>query len=276
MLYTPEQTTQLPADGFRYLLTSVENHVLTITLNRPEKKNALHPPMLAELAFVLAYANHTADIWLVVLAAAGDTFCAGMDLKSLSSGNTEAASVPAPAGPVRLGELMAGLHKPTVARVQGPVYAGGFLLVGASTYVVAVESATFSLPEVKRGLFPFQVLAILLDIMPARKALDLCLRAKTLSSAEALTLGLVTEVIPVDELDNALARLVGELTQLSPTAMQFGLRAYQQLKNLPSSEQQAYLFDQFQQLQQTPDAKEGMAAFLEKRKPNWGGVPNSF
>ncbi|ADB40368.1 enoyl-CoA hydratase/isomerase family protein [Spirosoma linguale] len=275
MLYTPEQTAQLPADGFRYLLTSVDGHVLTVTLNRPEKKNALHPPMLAELAFVLAYAKYTADIWLVVLAAAGDTFCAGMDLKSLSLGDTETASVPAPSGPVRLGELMAGLHKPCIACVQGPVYAGGFLLVGASTYVVASESATFSLPEVKRGLFPFQVLAILLDIMPARKALDLCLRAKTLSSTEALTLGLVTEVVPADELDNALARLVGELTQLSPTAMQFGLRAYQQLKNLPSDEQQAYLFDQFQQLQQTSDAKEGMAAFLEKRKPNWGGVPNS-
>lgn len=276
MLYTPEQTAQLPADGFRYLLTSVDDHVLTITLNRPEKKNALNPPMLAELAFVVTHAKHTADIWLVVLAAAGDTFCAGMDLKSLSSGDTETTSVPAPSGPVRLGELMAELHKPCIARVQGPVYAGGFLLVGASTYVVAAESATFSLPEVKRGLFPFQVLAILLDIMPARKALDLCLRAKTLSSAEALTLGLVTEVVPADELDNTLARLVGELTQLSPTAMQFGLRAYQQLKNLPSDEQQAYLFDQFQQLQLTPDAKEGMAAFLEKRKPNWGNVPNSF
>ncbi|SOD91982.1 enoyl-CoA hydratase/isomerase family protein [Spirosoma fluviale] len=275
MLYTPEQTAQLPADGFRYLLTSVDDHVLTITLNRPEKKNALHPPMLAELAFVLAYANYTAHIWLVVLAAAGDTFCAGMDLKSLSVGDTETATVPAPAGPVRLGELMAGLHKPTIARVQGPVYAGGFLLVGASTYVVAAESATFTLPEVKRGLFPFQVLAILLDIMPARAALDLCLRAQTLTSAEAKSLGLVTDVVPVDELDNAITQLVDELKQLSPTAMQFGLRAYRQLKDLPSSEQQAYLFDQFQQLQQTPDAKEGMAAFLEKRKPNWGNVSNS-
>ncbi|GAB3024121.1 enoyl-CoA hydratase/isomerase family protein [Spirosoma pulveris] len=275
MLYTPQQTAQLPADGFRYLLASVDDHVLTITLNRSEKKNALHPPMLAELAFLIAYAEHTADIWLVVLAAAGDTFCAGMDLKSLSAGDTETASVPTPAGPIRLGELMAGLHKPTVARVQGPVYAGGFLLVGASTYVVAAESATFSLPEVKRGLFPFQVLAILLDIMPARKALDLCLRAKTLPSGEALTLGLVTEVVPADQLDSAVACLADELKQLSPTAMQFGLRAYQQLKDLPSGEQQAYLFDQFQQLQQTPDAKEGMAAFLEKRKPNWGSVSNS-
>ena len=243
--------------------------MLTITLNRPEKKNALHPPMLAELGFALAYAHFTSDVWLVVLAAAGDTFCAGMDLKSLAEGNIETPTVPEPSGPVRLGELMAGLHKPCIARVQGPVYAGGFLLVGGSTYVVAAESATFSLPEVQRGLFPFQVLAVLLNIMPARTALDLCLRARTLMATDALSIGLITSVVAADVLDYEVMRLADELKQFSPTATQFGLRAYQQLKSLPSHEQQAFLYEQFVQLQQTPDAKEGMAAFLEKRKPKW-------
>ena len=270
MVYTAEQTRQLPADGFRYIWTAFDDHVLTITLNRPEKKNALNPPMLAELAFALAYAQHTSDVWLVILAAAGDTFCAGMDLKSMAEGEIENASVPQPAGPVRLGELLGSLHKPCITRVQGPVYAGGFLLVGSSTYVVAAESATFSLPEVKRGLFPFQVLALLLDIMPARTALDLCLRAKTLTASEAHGIGLVTSVVPADELAQTITQLTNELKQFSPTAMQSGLRAYQQLKSLPSDEQQAYLYDQFQRLQQTPDAKEGMAAFLEKRQPKWG------
>lgn len=270
MLYTAEQTAQLPADGFRYLLTSLDDHVLTITLNRPEKKNALHPPMLAELAFGLAYAHFTSDVWVVVLAASGDTFCAGMDLKSLSSGDGETPVIPEPSGPVRLGELMAGLHKPCIARVQGPVYAGGFLLVGGSTYVVAATSATFSLPEVKRGLFPFQVLAVLLDIMPARTALDLCLRAKTLSATNALAIGLATHVVPEEGLNPTILLLKDELKLHSPTAIQFGLRAFQQLKNLPSNEQQAYLYEQFLQLQQTPDAKEGMRAFLEKRPPKWG------
>lgn len=270
MLYTAEQTARLPLEGFRYLLTSLDDHVLTITLNRPEKKNALHPPMLAELAFALAYGHYTSDVWLVVLSASGDTFCAGMDLKSLVERDTEKLSVPEPSGPVRLGELMAGLHKPCIARVQGPVYAGGFLLVGGSTYVVAAGSATFSLPEVKRGLFPFQVLAVLLDIMPARTALDLCLRARTLTATDAQTIGLVTDVVSVTELDNAVANLTAELKLFSPTAMQFGLRARQQLKSL-LPEQQAFLYDQFVALQQTPDAKEGMAAFLEKRPPKWRG-----
>ncbi|GAB4038790.1 enoyl-CoA hydratase/isomerase family protein [Spirosoma gilvum] len=270
MLYTAEQAAQMPAEGFRYLLTTLDDHVLTIKLNRPQKKNALHPPMLAELAFSLAYAHYNHDVWIVVLAAEGDTFCAGMDLKSLSLGDGEKPTVPEPSGPVRLGELIAGLHKPCIARVQGPVYAGGFLLVGGSTYVVVSEATTFSLPEVKRGLFPFQVLAVLLEIMPARTALDLCLRAQTLSAIDAKAVGLVTHVVPTNELDRGVADLVNELKQFSPTAMQFGLRAFQQLKSLPSSEQQAFLYEQFQQLQQTPDAKEGMAAFLEKRPPNWG------
>ena len=276
MLYTAEQTAQLPREGFHYLLTSLDDHVLTITLNRPEKKNALNPQMLNELAFALTYAHYSTAVWLVVLAASGDTFCAGMDLKSVAQSGAavdtpERSSIPEPSGPIRLGELMANLHKPCIARVQGPVYAGGFLLVGSSTYVVAAESATFSLPEVKRGLFPFQVLAILLEIMPARTALDLCLRARTLTAVDAQTIGLVTNVVPTNELEAAVTLLTDELKQFSPTAMQFGLRAYQQLKNLPSDEQQAYLYDQFQQLQQTPDAKEGVTAFLEKRKPKWLG-----
>lgn len=271
MLYTADQVTRLPADGFKFLLISLDDHVLTITLNRPEKKNALHPPMLAELAFALAYAHYTSDVWLVVLAATGDVFCAGMDLKTLadSRADNEVSTVPEPSNPVRLGELMAGLHKPCIARVQGPVYAGGFLLVGGSTYVVAAGSATFSLPEVKRGLFPFQVLAVLLDIMPARSALDLCLRAPTFSATDALSVGLVTQVVSATDLDAAVLHLADELKQFSPTAMQFGLRAAQQLKSLPPNEQQAYLYGQFQQLQQTPDAKEGMSAFLEKRTPKW-------
>jgi enoyl-CoA hydratase/carnithine racemase len=276
MLYTAEQVAQLTGidrleNSFRYLAVALHDHVLTITLNRPEKKNALHPPMLNELAFALAYAHYTPSIWLVVLAAAGDTFCAGMDLRALSSGDAEQSAVPEPSGPVRIGELMASLHKPSIARVQGPVYAGGFLLVAGSTYVVSADSATFSLPEVKRGLFPFQVLAVLLESMPPRTALDLCLRARTLSASEAQTVGLVTGVVTVNELDTEVARLADELKQFSPTAIQFGLRAYQQLKNLPSNEQQAYLYEQFQQLQRTPDAKEGMAAFLEKRLPKWTG-----
>ncbi|MGA0556947.1 enoyl-CoA hydratase/isomerase family protein [Larkinella sp. VNQ87] len=271
MLYTPEQTAGFASYTFRHLLTKQEDHVLTLMLNRPEKKNALNTVLLNELAFVLAYAHYEKDVWLVVLGATGDVFCAGMDLKSLTAGEQAESTVPEPSGPVRLGELLAGLQKPCLARVQGAVYAGGFLLVGGCTHVIATDAATFSLPEVKRGLFPFQVLAVLLDLMPARKALDLCLRARTLSAAEALDVGLVTQIVAEGQLESAVQQWADELRQYSPTAMQFGLRAYQQLKSLPPGQQQAFLHAQFQQIQETADAKEGMAAFLEKRPPTWKG-----
>jgi enoyl-CoA hydratase/carnithine racemase len=272
MLYTPAQTADLLTRPLRHLLVSQQDNVLTITLNRPEKKNALNPTLLHELAFALAFAHHVPSVWVVVLAAAGNTFCAGMDLNALQSPNTDnVPTVPEPGGPVRLGKLMADLHKPCIARVQGPVYAGGFLLVGGATYVVAADTATFSLPEVRRGLFPFQVLAVLLNSMPARKALDLCLRGQPLTAPEALAVGLATQVVPASDIDLAVGTLVADLTAASPTAVQFGLRAYQQLKNLPPNQQQAFLHDQFQQIQQTDDAREGMAAFLEKRPPKWKG-----
>lgn len=270
MLYSPAQTQTFPQITFRYLLVSEADHVLTIRLNRSEKKNALNPTLLNELAFAIAYAHHTPDVWLVVLAAEGTVFCAGMDLKSLSDGQKESATVPAPSGPVRLGELMAGLHKPCIGQVQGPVLAGGFLLVAGCTHVVAVESATFSLPEVKRGLFPFQVMASLLEIMPARAVMDWCLRGRTVAAPEAQQLGLVTDVVTPDQLEITVNELVNELKHFSPTAMKFGLRAYQELKSLPRADWQAYLHEQFAQIQQTPDAKEGMTAFLEKRDPKWG------
>ena len=275
MLYTPQQVASFAQTTFRYLIVSEADHVLTIRLNRPEKKNALNSTLLNELAFALAYAHHTPDVWIVVLAAEGTVFCAGMDLKSLSNGSQEdpergTVTVPEPSGPVRLGELMAGLHKPCIGQVQGPVLAGGFLLMAGCTHVVAVESATFSLPEVRRGLFPFQVMASLLEIMPARVVMDWCLRGRTIAAPEAHTLGLVTEVVTPDQLEIAVGELVNELKQLSPTAMQFGLRAYQQLKSLPRADWQAFLHEQFQEIQKTPDAREGMAAFLEKREPRWG------
>ncbi len=269
MPYTAAQTADLLTRPLRYLLVAQQGHVLTLSLNRPEKKNALHPPLLAELAYALAYARHAPSVWVVVLAAAGDVFCAGMDLKALTTGDAEPLNVPEPTEPIRLGELMAGLHKPCVVRVQGPVYAGGFLLVGGATHAVGADTATFALPEVRRGLFPFQVLAVLRQLMPARLAMDLCLRGKTLTAAQALATGLLTQVVPPDALDGAVQSLVNDLLQASPTAIQAGLRAAQELQNVPESQQQAFLLDQFTQLQQTADAREGLAAFREKRPPVW-------
>lgn len=270
MLYTEQQIREFHQHRFAFLLAEQSGHVLTITLNRPEKKNALNAVLTQELAFALEYAHHQSDVWVVVLAARGDVFCAGADLKEFAGGSPAGAStVPVPAAPVRLGDVLAGLHKPSIAKVHAPVYAGGFLLVGGCTHAIASENATFNLPEVKRGIFPFQVLATLLHLMPARSALDLCLRARTLSASEAYRIGLVTSVVPTSHLEAEVRTLAAELLQGSPTAMQMGLRAYQEMQRLPDDQQHAYLQGMLQEALKTEDAAEGMAAFAQRRPPEW-------
>ncbi len=272
MIYTTDQTLQLKQHKFAHLLVEESNHLLTLTLNRPEKKNALNPVLFKELAYALSYANHSRDVWAVVIAAKGDVFCAGADLKAFSGATEETTStIPAPNGEVVIGNVFNSLHKPCIAKVHAPVYAGGFLIVCGCTHVVASSNATFSLPEVKRGLYPFQVMQSLLQIMPPRTVLDLCIRAKTLTATDAEKIGLVSKVVEQNKLDEEVQSLVDEIFQFSPSAISLGLEAFDNLKNIPVADAHQYLKQMLGECIQTEDAAEGMAAFIEKRKPIWKG-----
>ena len=241
-----------------------------ITLNRPTKKNALHPVMVQELAYALCYAHYERSVWAVVVRANGDVFCAGADLKAfMGSDEIINSTVPEALGEILIGNLFNGLHKPAIAEVSAPVLAGGFLLICGCQYVVAKSTATFSLPETKRGLFPMQVLASLLDIMPARRALDLCMRGVTLGGEEALQLGLVTHLCTADDVSGTVDGILRELFAHSPTAIRLGLQAYERLRE--GKADHAYLKEQLFACLQSDDAQEGIAAFREKRTPLWTG-----
>ncbi len=272
MLYTAEQALHLHQYTFAHLLVEESNHLLTLTLNRPEKKNALNPTLFKELAFALHYAKHQRNVWAVVIAAKGDVFCAGADLKAFAGEQQHTVStVPEPSGEIAIGDVFNQLHKPCIAKVHAPVYAGGFLIVCGCTHVVAADTATFSLPEVKRGLFPFQVMQSLLQIMPARAALDFCIRAKTLRAADAEKAGIVSKTVSLEKLEEEVAVLVADIFQYSPAAIRLGLEAFDNLKNIPSADSHQYLKKMLGQCLQTEDATEGIAAFAEKRKPVWKG-----
>ncbi|MCX6198264.1 MAG: enoyl-CoA hydratase-related protein [Bacteroidetes bacterium] len=272
MIYTADQTLQLKQHKFAHLLVEEKNHLLTLTLNRAEKKNALNPVLFKELAYALTYAHYTSDVWAVVIAAKGDVFCAGADLKAFSGATEETTStVPEPNGEVVIGNVFNSLHKPCIAKVHAPVYAGGFLIVCGCSHVVASSNATFSLPEVKRGLYPFQVMQSLLQIMPPRTVLDLCIRAKTLTATDAEKIGLVSKVVEQNKLDEEVQLLVDEIFQFSPSAIRLGLEAFDNLKNIPEADAHQYLKQMLGECIQTEDAAEGMAAFIEKRKPVWKG-----
>ncbi|TAE61599.1 MAG: enoyl-CoA hydratase [Bacteroidetes bacterium] len=272
MIYSQEQTTHIYELQFAHLLVEEKGHVLTLTLNRPAQKNALSPTLVRELAFAMSYAHHHTHIRVVVLAAEGDTFCAGADMKAFLGGEVASAStIPPEPKDVVIGDLFHQIHRPVIVRVQGDVWAGGFLLICGGAYVVASEGARFGLPEVKRGLWPMQVTASLLQIMPRRKALDFCLRARTIFADEALELGLVTHVVPPDALDALVGGLATELSGYSPTAIRMGLEAVDQLRFVSQENQHAFLRDKLRLNLVTRDAQEGMRAFAEKRPPVWTG-----
>lgn len=273
MFYTEEQVKSLENHRFEFLKVSLENNVLTLFLNRPDKKNALNPTLMNELAFALAHAKYNSNVWVVVIGAEGDVFCAGADLRSFAGMGTEQVStIPDPEEPIRMVEVFSNLHKPCIGRIHGNVYAGGFMIVSGCTHVIAVENATFSLPEVKRGLWPFQVMAGLMNVMPHRKMLDLCMRAGTITAADAKEAGLVTTIVAnVDELDIAISQLVADIKQYSPSAIRLGLEAYQAMQAKHGNELHTYLFAMLAQTLETKDAQEGLKAFMEKRSPVWTG-----
>ncbi len=270
-MFNPQDLT-LTDKTFAFLEVEERDHVLTLTLNRPDKKNALHPVMANEIAFAMAYASQSKSVWAVVIKANGDVFCAGADLKAFMGGGEETNStVPKANGEILLGEVFRTLHRPCIAQVEGNAFAGAFLLLCGCTHVVAEEQVHFGLPEVKRGLFPFQVMASMMEVMPARKVIDWCIRGNELDATVAAELGLVTHIAPKGRAADVVSTLLQEILANSPSAIRMGLEAYAHLRGEEAKQNHQYLVGMLMKTVQTKDAQEGIMAFREKRAPKWTG-----
>lgn len=270
-LYTPDQVKSMHSETLAYLIVEEDDHVLHLTLNREQKKNALHPQLVNELAFVMHYAHFNSDIWMLTLSAKGTVFCAGADLKAMAGIIEENNStIPQPNGEVLIGELFNTIHKPIITKVQGDVYAGGFFFLAGSHIVISQDNVKFGLPEVKRGLYPFQVMQALLQVMPARKVIDWCIRGYNLPVKDAAQFGLVTQVCAPEEIDSVVQNIIKELKQNSPSAIRMGLESYSHIQ--PSSAEHKYLFDMLQKTITSADGIEGLKAFREKRRAIWTGT----
>ena len=255
---------------FAFIQVEEVDHVLYITLDRAKKKNALHPQMVNEIAYAMHYAHFESSIWMLVFQAEGSVFCAGADLKAMMGIIEENDStIPQPDQEILIGELFNKVHKPCIAKVTGDVYAGGFFFLAGCTIVLAKQGIKLGLPEVKRGLFPFQVMAALLRVMPARKVLDWCIRGYNLKVEEALQYGLISQIHSEGEIDGALNDIIAELKQNSPSAIKNGLAAYDHIQ--PAATEHKYLLDLLMQTIGTKDGQEGLKAFREKRSPVWTG-----
>lgn len=254
------------------LLYEVVGPVATLTLHRPERRNALTWSMLGELRGALAEAKADPGVRVVVLTGSGEAaFCAGADLGGMAAGASPLELHDGRGALAQVFQDLWALGKPTIARVRGFCLAGGFGLALSCDLVLAADDATFAAPEVDVGLWPFMASVPLCRSMPPKRALELMLTGRRVGAAEADRLGFVTRVVPAAELDAATAELAAALAAKSPTAVRLGRDAFYRLWDAAAADALAALHPLLSVLVETDDAREGMAAFAEKRPPTWTG-----
>jgi methylglutaconyl-CoA hydratase len=246
--------------------------VRTITLSRPDVRNAFNDEVIAELKTAFAEAGHAAHIRCVVLAAEGPAFCAGADLNWMR----RMADYTRDENLADAGQLAAMLRaiyecpKPTIARVQGDVFAGGVGLVAACDMAVSVDTATYCLSEVKLGLIPATISPYVIRAMGARASHRYFLTAERFSAAEAHRLGLVHEVVAADALDAKVAELTQALVSASPNAVRACKRLVQDVAEREIDDALvAHAVAGIADIRSSAEGKEGVQSFLQKRKPNW-------
>jgi enoyl-CoA hydratase/carnithine racemase len=247
--------------------TSRQDARLVLTIDRPERRNALNADVIGALREALHRARSDDTIRAVVLTGAGDdAFCAGADLGANAFEFDHATPTSAYADLLRTAR---SLDVPFVARVNGACMAGGMGLLAVCDLAIAAPHAVFGLPEAKVGLFPMQVLAVLQAQVSQRFVTQLCLTGDPIDATRAREIGLVNEV--AQDLDGALDRLLSRLLGNSPTALKRGLYAMKAMRSMSFEEAIAFGESQIGLLAMTQDAREGIAAFKDKRKPQWTG-----
>ena len=256
---------------FKHLLYARRDAVATITINRPDNRNALSTETVGELREALRQAKGDSQVRVIVITGAGKVFCAGADLNSF---RTEQPELDRYFQRRNLAELfleMTELGKPTVARVNGHALAGGFGLVAACDLAIAAGDAQFGMPEVNVGVFPMMIMAIVFRNLPRKAAMELMLTGKRIDAVEATRLGLVNRHVPAERLDGEVDYLAGELAKKSPIGMKLGLEAFYKMQDMSFPSAIAYLQDQLALLGLSEDLKEGVTAFFEKREPRFTG-----
>ena len=256
----------------KHLQIDVAAHVATITLNRPEVRNAFNDEVIPELTRAFGELGAREDVRAIVLAANGPAFCAGADLNWMRrmADYTRAENL-ADAG--ALAEMLRTIFhcpKPTVARVQGDVYAGGTGLVAACDIAVSVDSASYCLSEVKLGLIPATISPYVIRAMGARAAHRYFLTAERFGAAEAHRIGFVHEVVAADALDAKVAEIVATLVNAGPEAVKACKRL---VIDVAGATREDGLIGRtvagIADIRASAEGREGVASFLNKRKPNW-------
>jgi enoyl-CoA hydratase/carnithine racemase len=254
------------------LLYEVSDGVATLTLNRPEQRNALSPQLLGELVDALRGARDDQRVKAVVLTGAGGkVFCAGADLGGF------AAEVPllekhlANDLFLEYFRLMPRLGKPSLCAANGHVLAGGLGLALCCDLVIAREGITFGTPEINVGAFPYMIMAIIYRNVPRKRVNEMLLLGERISADQAVDFGLANKVVAADQFDQAVREWAEKLASKSPLLMKLGHDAIYRQQDMALDDALEFLRSQLSLTLSTEDVVEGVSAFFEKREPQWKG-----
>jgi methylglutaconyl-CoA hydratase len=256
---------------FGTVLVAKEGKVLHLTMNRPQVHNAFNAAMIQELTLAFDKAKTDTKVRLVVLTGTGESFCAGADLNwmreiirySYEQNLRESRE---------LAELMHSIYtlpKPTIARINGAVIGGGTGLFSACDIVIASDRAKFGLSEVKIGLIPAAIGPYVIRRIGESAARELFLTGERFDAHRALEIGLVNKVVPHEALDDKVEEVVRLLLSSGPEALAKCKELLQRVPAMNLDEAKGYTAEMIAGLRVSPEGQEGMAAFLEKRKPKW-------
>lgn len=251
------------------ILTNVRNGVLTITINRPEAKNAINPAMSEAIAAAIDELDNNDELSVGIITGAGGTFCAGTDLKAYSKGER-----PSPEVQKRgFAGLVAALpKKPLIGALEGYILAGGLELSLACDLTVCSESSMFGVPEVKLGLVAAQGgVSVLPRIVPRRVALEMALTGSPISAQRAYELSLVNHVVPDGEVMAKARELADTIAANAPLAVAASKSCIYASEDWPTDEIFSNQTPFLKAARESEDAKEGPRAFIEKRAPVWKG-----
>jgi methylglutaconyl-CoA hydratase len=257
---------------FQAIDITMHAYVATVTLNRPDVRNAFNSATIAELALAFDELGRDEDIRVIVLAANGPAFCAGADLHWMKemAGYSDSENL---ADATRLADMLRTIYlcpKPVVAKIQGDCYAGGMGLVAACDIAVASEAAHFCLSEAKLGLIPATIAPYVIKAMGENAARRYALTAERITAHEAHRIGFVHELASADALDASVAAIVKALVSNSPHAVQQAKVLVRDIAGRPID--QALIADtaaRIATIRSSLEGREGVASFLEKRKPSW-------
>jgi 3-hydroxypropionyl-coenzyme A dehydratase len=254
------------------LLYDVEGGVATVTLNRPDQRNALNAELLAALVEAMKRARNDEAVRAVVLTGAGENvFCAGADLGGFAADAPLVDKHFASDLFLEFFRLMPRLSKPSLCAANGHVLAGGMGLALSCDLLIAKEGARFGTPEINVGAFPYMIMSIIYRNVPRKKVNEMMLLGEQISAEQAVEYGIANKVVPPEEFDDAVWDWASKLAAKSPVLMRLGHDAMYRQQDMALDDALEYLRSQLSLTFSTEDIKEGVAAFFEKREPEWKG-----